>query len=136
MIPARSAVPSGPHSPMPPEFQPGTMREQAQQMRAAVTIIGTTSGAGLQLPEATAWGGRRTSVRGSRLFYIAHRNNLAILNDGQPTFFKKDRFSALDATMISAHLMSTVTWCADIESHGSDHVTTYISLGCPTRNTQ
>ncbi|KAL1487390.1 hypothetical protein MTO96_008014 [Rhipicephalus appendiculatus] len=83
-----------------------------------------------------AWGGRRTSVRGRRLFDIARRNNLAILNDGQPTFFKNDKCSALDVTMISAHLMSTATWFADIESHGSDHVPTYISLGCPTRNTQ
>ncbi|KAH7938892.1 hypothetical protein HPB52_002131 [Rhipicephalus sanguineus] len=82
-----------------------------------------------------AWGGRRTSVRGRRLFDIAHRNNLAILNDGQPTFYKNDRCSASDVTMISAHLMSTATWFADIESHGSDHVPTYISLG-PMRNTQ
>ncbi|KAL1467149.1 hypothetical protein MTO96_026277 [Rhipicephalus appendiculatus] len=37
--------------------------------------------------------------------------------------------------MISAHLMSTATWFADIESHGNDHVPTYISLGCPPRNT-
>ncbi|KAH7956534.1 hypothetical protein HPB52_010198 [Rhipicephalus sanguineus] len=83
-----------------------------------------------------AWGGRKTSVRGRRLFDIAHRNNLAILNDGQPTFFKNDRCSALDVTMISAHLMSTATWFADIESHGSDHVPTYISLGCPKQYTQ
>ncbi|KAH7939471.1 hypothetical protein HPB52_012777 [Rhipicephalus sanguineus] len=83
-----------------------------------------------------AWGGRKTSVRGRRLFDIAHRNNLAILNDGQPTFFKNDRCSALDVTMISAHLMSTAAWFVDIESHGSDHVPTYISLGCPKQYTQ
>ncbi|KAH7955562.1 hypothetical protein HPB52_001368 [Rhipicephalus sanguineus] len=83
-----------------------------------------------------AWGGRKTSVRGRRLFDIAHRNNLAILNDGQPTYFKNNRCSALDVTMISAHLMSTATWFADIESHGSDHVPTYISLGSPKQYTQ
>ncbi|KAL1480721.1 hypothetical protein MTO96_050792 [Rhipicephalus appendiculatus] len=53
MIPAKGAAPPGPHPPKPRDLQHGTTPDQAQQMHAAVTSIGTTSGAGLMLPTAT-----------------------------------------------------------------------------------
>ncbi|KAH7939888.1 hypothetical protein HPB52_018834 [Rhipicephalus sanguineus] len=53
MIPARGAGPPGPPPTKPPELQPGTTPDQPQQMLAAVTNIGSTSGAGLQPPTAT-----------------------------------------------------------------------------------
>ncbi|KAL3213132.1 hypothetical protein MRX96_035631 [Rhipicephalus microplus] len=50
MIPARGAVPQGPHPPKPPDFQPDTTPDQAHQMVVAATGIGTTPGAGQQPP--------------------------------------------------------------------------------------
>ncbi|KAH7955273.1 hypothetical protein HPB52_000077 [Rhipicephalus sanguineus] len=53
MIPARGAGPPGPPPTKPPELQPGTTPDQPQQMLAAVTNVGSISGAGLQPPTAT-----------------------------------------------------------------------------------
>lgn len=75
-----------------------------------------------------AWGGVRSTARGRQLFDFALSNNLLFLNDGQATYYQGARSSALDISMISADLSASTTWSVDIETHGSDHLPTYIEV--------
>lgn len=75
------------------------------------------------------WGGRKANTRGRALVDLADKYNLTILNDGSPTYFKGVTMSSpLDISLASADLAIKTSWLADIETHGSDHVPTYITI--------
>ncbi|KAH6946826.1 hypothetical protein HPB50_015408 [Hyalomma asiaticum] len=82
-----------------------------------------------------AWGGTRAIKRGRCLLDLAHKNDLVVLNNGQPTFFKGNRSSALDISLVSSSFASMATWFPDVESYGSDHIPTYIAL-VPMQNSK
>lgn len=75
-----------------------------------------------------SWGSIKTTIRGRRLFDAACRNGLAVINTGEPTFSRGAVSSTLDVTMVSLGLSRRAQWYVDIESHGSDHLPTYILL--------
>lgn len=80
-----------------------------------------------------SWGSKKTTVKGRRLLDIADRFSLCVINTGQPTFYRGRMSSATDVTMVSSALSTTTSWYADIESHGSNHVPTYIIVdGLPS----
>ena len=75
------------------------------------------------------WGSTRANPRGRRLAELADRYNLSTLNDGTPTYlYGTEGSSCLDLTLVSRALTSQVTWFADIETHGSDHLPTYTTI--------
>lgn len=52
-----------------------------------------------------------------------------IVNDGSPTFFRAVQVSSpLDIFMITSRLPKRVRWSVDIETRGSNHLPTYISI--------
>lgn len=75
-----------------------------------------------------SWGSRKTTIKAQHLLDIAYQHGMAVLNTGEPTFFRKGVSSALDITVVSSVLLSRISWSVDIESHGSDHLPTYITL--------
>lgn len=75
------------------------------------------------------WGSVKTTIRGTSLATLTHQHDLFLLNDGSPTFFRGTTVSScLDLTFASVGLSHSVTWFADIECHGSDHIPTYTLL--------
>ena len=76
-----------------------------------------------------AWGSARTTRRGGELLDLMDDHDLFVLNDGTPTFIRGTRCSScLDVSFTSRELVSQTSWFADIETHGSDHTPTYITI--------
>lgn len=76
-----------------------------------------------------AWGSTRTNAKGRRLASIAYNYDLTLLNDGSPTFLRGVTYgSCLDLAFVSNSLAKCVKWFPDIETHGSDHIPTYLNI--------
>lgn len=76
-----------------------------------------------------AWGSTRTNARGRRLASFASNHGLSLLNDGSPTFLRGVTYgSCLDLTFVSSSFTRCVIWFSDIETHGSDHIPTYLHI--------
>lgn len=77
----------------------------------------------------TLWGSRIINARGRALVSFASSNELWLLNDGSPTFLRGSTYSScLDLAFVSRSLVRRAGWFADIETHGSDHIPTYIKI--------
>lgn len=75
------------------------------------------------------WGSNRVDCRGRRLADFIHNRDFVTLNDGSPTFIRGVTYSScLDLALVPRRFSPSVTWCADIETHGSDHIPTYVQL--------
>lgn len=73
------------------------------------------------------WGGSRDDTRGRTLIKCFEEYNLAVANDGSPTFFRPpDTYSAIDITAHSIDLC--VNWTRYPDTMGSDHYPIFISL--------
>lgn len=76
-----------------------------------------------------AWGSARTTRRGRELLDLVDEHDLCVLNDGTPTYVRGTRCSScLDVSFMSCELVSRASWFTDVETHGSDHTPTYITL--------
>lgn len=77
----------------------------------------------------TLWGSSKINARGRALVSFASSKELWLLNDGSPTFLRGATYSScLDLAFVSRSLIRRVRWFADIETHGSDHIPTYIAI--------
>ena len=77
----------------------------------------------------TLWGSLKTDVKGRNLVSFASDNELLLLNDGSPTFLRGSTYSScLDLAFVSRSLMRHAGWFTDIETHGSDHIPTYVKI--------
>lgn len=78
------------------------------------------------------WGSRRTDRRGELWNDIFDSMNLCLLNDGSPTFLRRD-FSTdvLDVSICSRDIARSSVWTTDVDGRGSDHLPIYITFdGC------
>lgn len=73
-------------------------------------------------------GSRKTTIKAQRSLDVGYQHGMTVLNTGEPIFFRKGVSSALDITAVSSVLLSRISWSVDIESHGSDHLPSYITL--------
>lgn len=71
----------------------------------------------------TLWGSRTTNSRGKLFEDFVERNNLIILNNGQPTFMSHayGTFSSIDLSIVSGSLGVSFDWCVLENSYLSDH---------------
>lgn len=77
----------------------------------------------------TLWGSPKISAKGRSLITFASDNELCLLNDGSPTFLRGPGYSScLDLAFVSRGLVRCAGWFADIETHGSDHIPTYVKI--------
>lgn len=69
------------------------------------------------------WGSSLSNSYGRDLLEIFDRHNLCVLNDGSQTRRTKptENNSAVDLTVVSPSLASSVTWQTQPSTHGSDH---------------
>lgn len=75
------------------------------------------------------WGSAIMSNRGRDLADFMHTQDLVNINDGSPTFLRGTTYSScLDVAFVSRNLHPSVSWCSDVETHGSDHIPTYICI--------
>lgn len=75
------------------------------------------------------WGSLKMDSRGRRVLSFASNHELCCLNDGSPTFLRGLTYSScLDLTFVSRSFSSSVKWFPDNETHGSDHVPTYVKV--------
>lgn len=75
------------------------------------------------------WGSQKTDSRGRQVFSFALEQQLLCVNDGSPTFLRGTTYSScLDLTFVSRSLNGKVKWFADYETHGSDHIPTYLKI--------
>lgn len=73
-------------------------------------------------------GGTHFLDRGGRLIEWASLKNFNIVNNGSPTYLHGVRCSScLDLTSVYNELSSHISCFMDIETHGSDHISTYIT---------
>lgn len=85
------------------------------------------------------WGGIRNDKRGNTISELISKLNLALLNDGRPTFYRGTTVSsALDLSFVSSSFLQNVSWTTDIETRGSDHYPILLTVrdfaGCKTSN--
>lgn len=77
----------------------------------------------------TIWGSSRTNSTGRRLASLVASHGLVLLNDASPTFLRGTTYSScLDLSFVSRHFATQVKWFLDIETHGSDHIPTYLKI--------
>lgn len=77
----------------------------------------------------TLWGSQNTNMKGRSLVSFASDNQLWLLNDGSPTFLRGSTYSScLDLAFVSRSLVKHTEWFTDIETHGSDHIPTYLKI--------
>lgn len=86
------------------------------------------------------WGSLHMNTRGRCLADLAAAHHLSVLNDGSPTYLRGTTCSScLDVTFVTNTILSSAGWFTDIETHGSDHIPTYIIIssfqGTRNRNT-
>lgn len=94
-----------------------------QQCKSHILLVGDFNA------HNVAWGSVRTTPRGRELLDLADSHDLCLLNDGSPTFIRGSRCSScLDVAFMSRELLSQNSWLVDIETHGSDHLPTYITV--------
>lgn len=75
------------------------------------------------------WGSTMTNTRGKTLADFMCSQGLYVLNDGSPTFIRGTTYSScLDLTFVSRSLLSSASWSTDVETHGSDHLPTYVQF--------
>lgn len=73
------------------------------------------------------WGSLKMDRRGRQVVSFASDQELRCVNDGSPTFLRGSTYSScLDLTFVSRSLTHKVQWFADNETHGSDHIPTYL----------
>ncbi|XP_064475855.1 cholinesterase 1-like [Ornithodoros turicata] len=74
------------------------------------------------------WGSARTDRRGIRWVDVIGEMDLCLLNDGSPTFLRRD-FSTdvLDVSICSKDVSRSLSWSTDVDGKGSDHLPIYIS---------
>ena len=77
------------------------------------------------------WENRRTGPRGRIVESVARSNYLIILNDGSPTRITLTSETAIDLTMCSPNLWSSVEWSVLITLLNSDHCVISIELESP-----
>lgn len=59
---------------------------------------------------------------------VAEEFNMVVLNNGRSTFFRVSYVSrCVDTALASSSLVSSTHWFADIETHDSEHLPTYIN---------
>lgn len=76
----------------------------------------------------TSWGSRKTDSKGKIWAEFIEESDLRLLNDGSPTFLRRDfTTDALDVAICSKDIFSRLSWCTDVEARGSDHLPAYIS---------
>lgn len=75
------------------------------------------------------WGSSAINSRGRNLVTFANDHDLCVMNDGSPTYLRGLKYSScLDLTLVSRCFSSQVQWFSDIETHGSDHIPTYLKI--------
>lgn len=75
------------------------------------------------------WGSSKINSRGRRLVSIASEQELCLLNDGSPTYLRGTAYSScLDLSFVSRSFNRRVKWFADLETRGSDHIPTYLTI--------
>lgn len=96
-------------------------------------IFSTTTGPWVVTGDFNAhhllWGSSSTNSKGRSLVSFASDHGLCLLNDGSPTFLRGTTYgSCLDLTFVSQCLSGHTQWFSDIETHGSDHIPTYLKI--------
>lgn len=77
----------------------------------------------------TIWGSSKVNATGRRLASFFSNHDLLLLNDASPTFLRGTVYSScLDLTFVSRRIATRVKWFLDIETHGSDHIPTYLKI--------
>lgn len=75
------------------------------------------------------WGSSDINSKGRSLVSFASDQGLYLLNDGSPTFLRGTNYgSCLDQMFVSQCLSGRTQWFPDIETHGSDHIPTYLKV--------
>lgn len=75
------------------------------------------------------WGSSKVNTTGRRLASFVSTHELSLLNDGSPTFLRGSTYSScLDLTFVSRRFATSVKWFLDIETHGSDHIPSYLTI--------
>lgn len=75
------------------------------------------------------WGSSTINAKGRNLVSFASKHDLCFINDGSPTYLRGLTYSScLDLTLVSRSFRSQVQWFSDIETHGSDHIPTYVRI--------
>lgn len=92
-------------------------------------ILSTTTGpwviTGDFIAHQLLWGSSGINSKGRSLVFFASDHGLCLLNDGSPTFLRGTNYgSCLDLTFVSQCLSGRTQRFPDIETHGSDHITT------------
>lgn len=104
-------------------FDPTRLDDIIRQCKSPVLVVGDFNAHNI------AWGSVRTTRRGRELLELADSHDLCLLNDGSPTFIRANRCSScLDVAFMSRELVTRNSWFVDVESHGSDHIPTYITV--------
>lgn len=76
----------------------------------------------------TLWGSRRTDSRGKAWWDVVDTLKLSLLNDGSPTFLRRDYTTdVLDVSICSPDVSRTFSWAPDVDARGSDHLPTYLA---------
>lgn len=72
---------------------------------------------------STSWGSNTTSPRGRMMEEFLDRNELVILNTGEPTFLSSSygTLSAIDIAASSPAIYNRISWTPFSDLHGSDH---------------
>lgn len=86
------------------------------------------------------WGSSKINPTGRRLASFVSDHELSLLNDGSPTFLRGSSYSScLDLAFVSRRFATRVKWFLDIETHGSDHIPSYLKIkglaSCHSPNT-
>lgn len=81
------------------------------------------------------WGSSFSNKRGKELEEVFDKNDLVILNSGEPTYYNQTtgKGSCIDVAVCSTHLAGNLEWEVLGDSYGSDHMPTLI---CNPRETQ
>ena len=75
------------------------------------------------------WGSSKVNSRGRKLVSFASEHELCVSNDGSPTYLRGSAYSScLDLTLVSRSFTRKVHWFSDLETRGSDHIPTYLTI--------
>lgn len=75
-----------------------------------------------------AWGSRVPNARGALVAQLASSCGLTILNDGSPTFIRKQVQTSIDISLVSTTILNRLHWTAGTDPLGSDHVPITLNL--------
>lgn len=103
------------------------LQDALDQIPGPIIMLGDING------HHQSWGDKKTDARGCCVMDLACGNDLVVLNDGSPTFFRGTTETAIDVTLASSEIGHKLLWHVKEDPHSSDHSPIIVTL---TNSTQ